>query len=347
MEAERGMVALARVVSLVLFVGCAPSAPPPALEGEHRCASDVDCPLEWGVCRCDARCYATDDGLGRREDGPETTTVAYMLTALRVAPSGTPGEAFGLDLDPTMAGCAAPERVSPRTGAPNIDNQTQALMHEIEQARGRSIALANLDTRLLAMRAWAIEVRGIDDFEDDCQVEVRLSLVQPTGGEFVLGSGCTVHGEPVGCGADVERGCLWSNEISRCIGLREGQGARTQVLVGVAPGRIANGVLHTQVLGEMQLELTYVDQGTSAAQLIDTRIDAEITPTSLSGELGARIEVNNLLGLHSSALIPFASANPERTRARLAPDLMPDASGACTHASAGFAFSAIPLTLVP
>ena len=330
----------------------------PFAEGVKRCASDADCNAAWPVCRCDARCWGSP-GSGPAEHGPTPRTVTYVIGGLRIVEGASSASAFGLDLDATTGGpsglcTGAMDFTSPISGDPGVDNQLQAFLRYGENAGAHpnygepagSIGGSTLDVISSGMRGWFIEVSDIDSLEDDCLVNIRLGVL---GGAIALGTACTSHEDETSCHADARNACLWSPSMSECRGIASGQTARILAVSGMGTGRIGGGVLRSGPIGQTQIELAAGEGGAVATQIYDTRIEARIDEAALTtGQLGGWVEMLNLQTFASFLSIgggPRFTA--ESLEAQVRPDLAPDASGHCTRVSAGFAFDALAINIVP
>ena len=81
-------------------------------------------------------------------------------------------------------------------------------------------------------------------------------------------------------------------------------------------------------------------------QLHDAQFGGRISAQALAGEVGAYVEMDNLQVF--ADIFTIGTGMPSIDVAAAAPpDLHRNASGQCTHASAGFAFAAIAMNLTP
>jgi len=275
---------------------------------------------------------------------------------MRIVEDASSAGAFGLDLDATTGGAAcagAPDFTSPIGGDPGVDNQLQAFLRYGENAGAHpnygepagSIGGSTLDVITFGMRGWFLEVSDIDSFEDDCFVSIRLGVL---GGSIALGTACTSHSAETSCHADSRNACLWSPSTSECRGIASGQTARLLAVSGTGTGRIGGGVLRTGPIGQTQIELVAGEGGEVATQIYETRIGARIDETALTaGQLGGWVALDNL---QTFAGFLSSGGGPRFTResleAQVRPDLL-DATGQCTRTSAGFAFDALAIGIVP
>ena len=331
--------------------------PMPLAEGVKRCASDADCNAAWPVCRCDARCWGAP-GAGAEEHGPSPRTVTYAIGGLRIVEDASSTGAFGLDLDARAGGAAsacpaAPDFTSPIGGDPAVDNQLQAFLRYGERASPHmnygepagSIGGSTLDVIIGGPFSWFVEVSDIDSFEDDCLVNIRLGVLS---GPIALGTVCTSHTDEASCHADSRNACLWSPSTRACRGIASGQTARIASVSGIGTGRIGGGVLRTGPIGQTQIELAADEGGAVATQIYDTRIEARLDAAALTaGQLGGWIAMDDLYTFASFLTIGGGPTFTfESLESQVRPDL-PDETGRCTRTSAGFAFDALAVNIVP
>jgi len=174
-------------------------------------------------------------------------------------------------------------------------------------------------------------------------------VIRPIDGSVELGTACTSHADERACHADSRNACLWTPSRSACRGIAGGQAVSIVAVSGMGTGRIGGGVLRTGPIGQTQLELGDEEGGAYGTQSYGRRVGARIDGTSLTtGQLGGWVSMENLQTFAGVLSIGGGPTfTPDQLEALVRPDLEPDATGHCTRVSAGFAFDALAVEVVP